>query len=659
MGEVCCESIKCFERKPIWKHTYVHMKSMRTFSVRHLLVLTALCLAAYPAVGADCYLGRLSPVVLLHFDQKPSARVELPKDAVLKRAPSFSDTQAVLVDGPRPWTGSGWDFSVCKGPYLLAVNEAMSRVGDIEATDGMSVAFWCRGTYSGRISRIMTGPFEIGSQRGGQGLWGGSTDYQTAQMDRRCNAWDGKWHHVAVTVDFRAKRSNVRIYLDGEVAGVRNAVYTKSLASGSGRTWSIGARNANDVGFDYGALADIAVFDRVLSDPEIRYIVAGPVYAGQDQEVVLPNAVRLRGFAPVEKSSTWSQVHGPAIATVVSPGRPSTEVRFPMPGQYRFTLTSAGMSSSVQVKVIANQPPKVTAGDGIVLSSGVRRVRLKGTVSDPSIAADKRLRSRWIAASVPNGGRVTFKDREAAETDVTFEGKGLFTLRLTATDGELEAASDVSVLVDVSRTVSYLRLLNPLFLLGCERPAARTFDAQADDTGRTGYLLRFPEHGLPRLIEGARPFTGYAWDMTGSDCDIRVINGDQLRHLYEQELAGRSISCWIRGDDSPPGFISDFLGMIRIHKSYGLTVDMNGLESMNARIGAEVLDGKWHHIAIVVATQNGEVTRTIYLDAREVARVAEPIPTSWWTLGSPEIRHPKHIGSRGRSGTDSFNGEPR
>jgi len=354
--------------------------------MRSLLLLPFLCLAACQTAGADSYLGRLSPVVLLRFDQEPGPRVGFPGGVVLSRAPSFNDMQAVLVRGPRSWTGGGWDFSACKGPYLLKVSEAMARVGDIRATDGMTVSFWCRGKYSGRVSRIMAGPFDIGSQSGGRGIWGGTNDYQNAQMDRGFSAWDGQWHHVAVVADFRAKRNNVRIYLDGIVAGTRHAVYTKNVASGVRRTWAIGARNAADPGFDYGALADIAVFDRALSEHEILYIGAGPVYAGQNQEVVLPNTFRLDGFAPVGKPSIWSQEDGPATATVVSPRKQSTEVRVPEPGQYRFKLTSAGVSSSVQVKVVANQPPLVFAGDGMVLSQGVRRVRLKGT----AVGAERR-----------------------------------------------------------------------------------------------------------------------------------------------------------------------------------------------------------------------------------------------------------------------------
>ena len=57
--------------------------------------------------------------------------------------------------------------------------------------------------------------------------------------------------------DFRAKRNNVRIYVDGEVAGTRHAAYTKSVASGVGRTWAFGARNAADPGFDQPPLLDV------------------------------------------------------------------------------------------------------------------------------------------------------------------------------------------------------------------------------------------------------------------------------------------------------------------------------------------------------------------------------------------------------------------
>jgi hypothetical protein len=182
------------------------------------------------------------------------------------------------VTGPHAWTGGGWDFSQCEGPYLVKVDDRMSRLSNIEETGGMTISFWVKGEYRGRTSRIMAGAFGIGT--GKDNIWGGTPDYQTVQSPRGVAIWDKQWHHIAVAVDFRGTADNVRIHVDGQLVGTRSATYLNNLNSQVGRTWAIGGRNAHDQGFDYGALADIAFFDRVLSTREIAYLNAGPVLRG-------------------------------------------------------------------------------------------------------------------------------------------------------------------------------------------------------------------------------------------------------------------------------------------------------------------------------------------------------------------------------------------
>ncbi len=630
---------------PIYAH-----RARITVAVLYLLSAWSLC-------EAETYLDRLKPIVHLRLDKTPAARVELSGGAVLFKSPKFADTMPQKVKGPHNWTGDGWDFSKCPGPFLLKTSKAMSRVGDIKASNGFTVSFWCKGSYTGKHSRIMTGPFDIGSERGGRGVWGGSNDCQTVHMNRKLNAWDNKWHNVVILVDFRSNSGNVRVYLDGAFAGARNAVYVKSVASQVGRNWTFGSRNASDAGFDYGALADIAVFDRPLADAEIGYISAGPVYAGPDCQTIITGSLKLSGFAPKGGKTAWRKLSGPGQAMFKNAARDKTEVAFSKPGDYRLELTGRGAKSSLNVKVLPNQPPKVFAGDGITLGGEHAQVKLQGSVSDDSIARGGKLSASWSLVAAPQDATVKFADPTSPQSRVTLKGEGLYTLRLTGDDGELTSSSDVNILVGARSKTSYLKLLRPIFLMGFETPARKTIDPMIDDVGDTGMKLRRPERGMPRMEKGARDFTGYAWDFSASDSDIEIINGPHLCNLYKQDHPGRSLSFWIKGDAKTAGHICAVLGITNLNRGSSLSSHSHRTPGLIFQHGSAVLAGKWRHVALVATTTGGVFERKLYLDGKQVAGTKVPIPSPWWKLESEEIRHSKFIASRGRSGTDSFNGQ--
>ncbi|RMD83072.1 MAG: LamG domain-containing protein, partial [Lentisphaerae bacterium] len=485
----------------------------------------------------------------------------------------------------------------------------------------------------------------------------GTTDYQTVQMDRREFVWDGKWHHVAVRIDFKTQMNNIRIYLDGRCVGSGHGVYRKNLPHGSGRLWWFGSRGSTDAGFDYGALADIAVFDRPLNDAEINYIVHGPVYAGIERTVILPNPTVLEGFAPAGAKISWRQVGGPKQAVLAHPQRETTPVTFTAPGDYTFELTAGRYSSQVRVKVLPNRPPQVFAGDGIILHDRPFTAELKGTVADTSVEKGRSLSSEWRVVSAPSEGLVTFTDPHSPVTRVTFSREGRYTLRLYATDGELEAHSDVCVLVGVSEHISYVRLLNPLFLMGFDKPAHRTPEPLVDDTGTTAMKVRFPEHGLPVMSQGARPFTGFAWDFSVSDSDLEIVRSDHFIRIFSQKHPARSIAFWFKAENRRCGHICGIWQMKSLQRGYGLCSITAGMPELRYAPANDILDGRWHHLAEVVTTRSGRFRKVLYIDAKQVAQVEAAIPTPWWDLASNSIRHPMYIGSRGRSGKDNFCGQ--
>ncbi|MEM8873799.1 MAG: malectin domain-containing carbohydrate-binding protein [Planctomycetota bacterium] len=89
-----------------------------------------------------------------------------------------------------------------------------------------------------------------------------------------------------------------------------------------------------------------------------------------------------------------------------------------------------------------NEAPTVNPGTAPAALVTVP-VALGGSVSDDGRPVDGALTSTWTKVSGP--GDVIFSDPADPGTDVTFDQVGLYTLRLTATDGELTSFADLTV----------------------------------------------------------------------------------------------------------------------------------------------------------------------------------------------------------------------
>ena len=93
----------------------------------------------------------------------------------------------------------------------------------------------------------------------------------------------------------------------------------------------------------------------------------------------------------------------------------------------------------------SNRAPVVNAGpdQSITLPA---TATLAGTASDDGLPVGSILTTQWSVVGGP--GTVTFADANAAATTATFAVEGDYTLRLTATDGELSTADTVAVTVN-------------------------------------------------------------------------------------------------------------------------------------------------------------------------------------------------------------------
>jgi hypothetical protein len=93
----------------------------------------------------------------------------------------------------------------------------------------------------------------------------------------------------------------------------------------------------------------------------------------------------------------------------------------------------------------ANQPPSVNAGPDRAVTLPAA-ASLSGTVTDDGLP-DPPGAVTTVWSRVGGPGTVTFADRNRVDTTAGFSGPGTYVLRLTANDGELFAADEVTVFV--------------------------------------------------------------------------------------------------------------------------------------------------------------------------------------------------------------------
>lgn len=179
------------------------------------------------------------------------------------------------------------------------------------------------------------------------------------------------------------------------------------------------------------------------------------VDAGQDQTIKLPAAAELRGTVTDDGlprgstvTVTWSVVSGPGPVTFADPNAAVTTASFSAGGVYTLRLSASDteftVSDDVVVTVLKNEAPVVDAGPDqeITLPSSVA---LNGTASDDGMPSGSTLEVFWTTVSGP--APVIFLDAFAAATFAAFTLPGTYVLRLTASDSELSAADETTVVV--------------------------------------------------------------------------------------------------------------------------------------------------------------------------------------------------------------------
>jgi RHS repeat-associated protein len=145
----------------------------------------------------------------------------------------------------------------------------------------------------------------------------------------------------------------------------------------------------------------------------------------------------------------WSQVSGPGAVAFDSPTAATTRVTFSTSGTYvlRLTATDGALTASddVTVTVAINQAPIVSAGPDQTLTLPTSSTTLTGTATDDGLPAGSTLSTQWVQVYGP--GTVVFSSATSPVTTAFFDSPGVYVLRLTASDGELQSTDPVTVTV--------------------------------------------------------------------------------------------------------------------------------------------------------------------------------------------------------------------
>ena len=280
---------------------------------------------------------------------------------------------------------------------------------------------------------------------------------------------DGQWHHVAGSFDDTSKIAAV--FVDG--VQVSGRVLTASIDYAIGTDASIGSmrgqRNFN------GCLDEIQVYDRALSEAEVAQLAQLPqgeivnaapgVDAGPDRTITLPETgIRLTaqinddGLPSDVVETTWQQLSGPGTATFTDvgfiDGALTTDVALDLAGVYTLRLSASDGELSGADEVVLtlaeappppeNQPPSVDAGPDLSVQLPQVTVRATSQVSDDGLPTGN-LTTVWTQLDGP--GTVSFTEvglaGDTLQTDITADLAGVYTLRLSASDGELSGADEV------------------------------------------------------------------------------------------------------------------------------------------------------------------------------------------------------------------------
>jgi RHS repeat-associated protein len=185
--------------------------------------------------------------------------------------------------------------------------------------------------------------------------------------------------------------------------------------------------------------------------------VAPSVNIGADQTINLPNAANLLATVtddglpiPANLTFIWSKISGAGNVTFSDISSPQTTAQFSNVGEYilRLSVFDGEFATTDDLIILVNpinQPPTVNAGidQSILIPNSAT---LSGNASDDGYPSGSALQTTWTKTS--GNGNVTFSNQNSVSTTASFSQAGIYVLRLTATDSQLNAFDEITITVN-------------------------------------------------------------------------------------------------------------------------------------------------------------------------------------------------------------------
>lgn len=360
---------------------------------------------------------------------------------------------------------------------------------------------------------------------------------------------------------------------------------------------------------------------------DVTIVVVAPtqaptVSAGPDQTIAASDTATLDGAIAADGPDarlrfSWTLVGGPGTVTMPDASTLRARATFGAAGTYVMRLTvsdgTTAASDDVTITVTAvNARPRVSAGPD-------RRVTLPatatltGTVSGDAAAPA----GPTLAWSVTKGpGAVRFDSPSSAATAARFAVAGTYALRLTASDGMLQAHDEVTVVVGPPPAATGLM-------------AAYGFDEGAGMTvpDRSG-------HGVTLTRRGAR------WESAGRHDGAMAFDGvrDRLEGPALTLPAAFTMMAWMLNPSEMPFETLVAVGAGRAVKLLSREIAF-ATPAGDLAFGPAGRPGLWHHVAV---TCDGATVRA-FLDGVALGQphavalepFTGPLQIGAWPLGTP------------------------
>ena len=197
----------------------------------------------------------------------------------------------------------------------------------------------------------------------------------------------------------------------------------------------------------------------------------------------------------------------------------------------------------------SNRAPVVNAGPDLSITLPATAA-LAGTASDDGMPAGSTLTSQWSVVSGP--GTVTFADANAATTTASFSVEGDYTLRLTATDGELSASDNVAVTVNAAGGGGTTTTVQSSVAVGSDDAEESTSGSVSLSSGDLELVtdgntvqtvgLRFTGVQVPRGAQVAAASVQFSTDEVSTDVAALTIRGQAADNATTFTSAARNVS---------------------------------------------------------------------------------------------------------------------